>query len=111
MNLEIVKCTSHNFAIEITDPSGAPYAPRTGDVVIFGIQKRSTREILIVKTAKVEPSGMVNITFKPEDTKELRPDRYFYDVGLKTGNDYYMIVPLSEIVIRENVTDKEMAYV
>ena len=108
--IEIIRGTTNNFRIRITDSTGAPYVPAVTDRAIFGIKKnRNDQKLIITKTTKVSEDGTAFFTLCPEDTTDLCCDKYYYDVGLESGADYFNIIPPTPFYISYNVTKKGCA--
>ena len=54
----------------------------------------------IQKTASYDAeTGEYVFEFTPEDTEDLIPDRYCYDIGLQNGDDFYIVVPMTNFDI------------
>ena len=103
--MQFLKDTSHlkmtrgrTFSIDVTvtDDEGDPFVWAEGSVVRFGL-KRNPDDTTALLTVEVEPDtdGYVLITILPEQTEELSPGTYWYDIGYQEGDDYEDIVPLS----------------
>lgn len=105
MDIEIIRGTSKNIRLSLTDEAGNNYAPRPGDVAVFGVKRLlSSKELVITKKAEVQEDGTALFTLLPEDTAELCCDKYFYDVGLETGDEFYIVIPATTFRIKNNVT-------
>ena len=102
--IEIVKCTSDVIQITLTDHDGNLRALSSGEKIIFGLKRKCTdTDLLFVKAALPVDLGLYNVELCPEDT-DLEPGKYFYDVGLQSGGDYFNIVEPSPFVVQANVT-------
>ena len=106
--IEIVRGATETFAITITGANNALYALASGEVLVFGVKKNPAKdaELLIKKTVTSGNNGVYTIKISPEDTSELPFGNYFYDVGVKSGNDFYPVIEASQFVIRMNVTKR-----
>ena len=108
--IEIVRGTTNKFKISISGGSGAPYNPQDGDVAIFGVKKnKNDPDLIFVKKATISRDGTAVFLLCPEDTCDLRCDKYHYDVGLESGEDFYNIIPPTEFHISPNITAKGCA--
>lgn len=110
--LEIVRGTTKNLFITITDNSGEYYTLQNGDKIIFGIKSHYTNSNYdIYKIADISNKQGENnylISLSPADTINLEAGRYYYDVGLQTADgDYYMIIECDICCIKPAVTQKE----
>lgn len=62
--------------------TGEPYVPVTGDSIRFALKKKYTdAEPLIVKNI---PVNTLLLELDPDDTKELEPATYVFDIELTT---------------------------
>ena len=103
--IEIVRCTSNVLQINVTDANGAAYTLGDGESVVFGVKKEATdTELLIVKTAASVGDGVFMVALHPDDTENLAAGRYWYDVGVEKGADYFNVIELSPVVLVQNVT-------
>lgn len=108
--LEIVRGTSNTFQIEVRDADGNLYAATGGEKVIFGIKcKPEDPETAVVKTASMSAAGIYVVKLSPEDTEALKCGRYFYDVALQSGEDFYNIIESTPLVILANITKRGCA--
>ena len=105
--IEVVRGTTFNLTVEITVEGGGAYVPRDGDFAIFGVKRINKGDALVIKKkCRVQPDGTAFFTLKPEDTICLCCEKYTYDVGLQTGDDFYPVIPESVFRITKNVTYK-----
>ena len=108
--IEIVRGTTVIIQIDVLDAEGNPYTLQTGEKLIFGVKRKvADAEEIIVKTASVSEDGGYIVTLVPEDTLELPCDKYVYDVGLESGNDFYNVIEASPFVVCGNVTKRGCA--
>lgn len=111
--LSIVRGRTETIHITISDASGNAYVLGNEEKLIFGVKKNYyDASYLIKKTLTIHDvssiSGTYILTLKPEDTQYLRCDKYFYDVGLQSGNDYYTVIECSHFILERNVTIREV---
>lgn len=103
--IEIIRCTTNVFQVTVTDAKGALYNLGSGEKIVFGLKAKPTdTELLLTKTAEILGEGLFKISLCPEDTENLAPGRYSYDVGLDNGTDFFNIIEPSPFVIVQNVT-------
>lgn len=106
--IEIVRGTTLPMILEITDANGSLYSLGTGERVLFGVKKEPKDEspIFVLTAAAQGATGQYSITIYPENTQALEPGRYWYDVGLESGGDYFNIIEPSGFTILPNITSK-----
>lgn len=107
-NLEIVRGTSNTFGLTITDGDGNPYTLSENDTLVFGLKRRERDDQrVLIKPITHSVDDEYFLELSPEDTIDLVPGRYYYDVGLQRGDDvFYNIVEQSEFLIIPNVTKR-----
>lgn len=104
-DIKMVRGTSRTFEISVTDADGNPYTLKAGEKLIFGVKRQTAdEELLVCKVVTECTDGVCKVELDPEDTAELAVGKYYYDVGLQTGVDYYIIVELSIFTISANIT-------
>ena len=111
--IEIVRGTTVPISLEVTDANGLPYTAAAGEVILFGIKKEATDAAPIFCKAAVaedDEPGVYSFTITPENTKGLTPGRYYYDVGLESGGEFYNIIEPGPFMILPNITGKGDAY-
>lgn len=102
--ISIVRGTTNTLNITVLDASGNPYNLSGGEAIVFGIKQQRSEDCLVVKRIATGSDGKYAVTLNPNDTLELAPGRYLYDVGLQSGNCYYNVIRPSNFEILENVT-------
>ena len=106
-DIEIIRGTSNTLNIAVTDANGEPLTLSDGEVIIFGVKKRTEHEkCLIKKIITKVTDGVCSVEISPADTESMDFGKYSYDVGLKSGNDYFNIIPCSEFRVCDNVTGR-----
>lgn len=104
-DIRMVRGTSRTFSVSVTDANGNPYTLQSGEKLIFGVKKQAAdEELLICKVVTDCVDGVCTVELDPEDTIELAVGKYYYDVGLQSADDYYIVVELSNFNIAANVT-------
>lgn len=107
--IAIVRGTTRTIGVSIFDESGDPYTLGSGEVLRFGIKKNpSDTSYLVKKETTTQSEGAYLFTMVPSDTLSLPFGRYYYDVGLKSGTNYYNVIECSFFDIAFNVTDVNM---
>lgn len=103
--IEIVRGTTNTFQIEVRDANGVLYTVVAGEKIIFGIKEKPTdAELILAKSCSFQSVGSYLATLSPEDTANLEPGRYFYDVALQSGKNFYNIIEPMPFIIQPNVT-------
>lgn len=111
MNIEIIRGTSNTFNISLQDPQKQPYFLAAGEVLRFGVKIRpEDKSCLIEKelTAEDLKNGVYPVKLTPEDTANLSCYTYCYDVGVQSGDDYWIVLG-GYLEITKNITGKKVA--
>ena len=78
---------------------GTPFFLEEGDKVLFTVKNRYDKEMIqkeILPSAQNEETGEITIILSPEDTINMNPQAYTYDVLLVTASgDAYTFIPRS----------------
>ncbi len=108
MDIEIIRGTSNNIRVTLRNKkTGGIYNPQPGDTAVFGVKKMlNAAGFVLVKRAEVEEDGTALFMLRPEDTAALCCDKYYYDVGLETGDDFYNVIPATPFRITSNITSR-----
>lgn len=107
--IEVVRGTTNTFEISIVDSSGGAYDLGSNEKIMFGIKKKpEDKETIFTKTAEVIGSGLFRVTISPADTEALAFGRYWYDVGLQNGADFYNVIEANPFEILANITSREV---
>ena len=108
--IEIVRGTTNTFQIEVRDANGDLLAAGKDEKVIFGVKRNAEDDNLIIaKAATMTDTGIFTVTLSPADTEGLKFGRYFYDVGLQSGEQYYNIIEPMPFIIQANITKRGCA--
>ena len=108
--IEIVRGTTNNIELTVTDADGILYQTATGDKIIFGVKKKpEDKERVITKTAEKVSAGVYSVALAPEDTASMNCGKYWFDVGLESGENFYNIIEPNLFVILHNITEKGCA--
>lgn len=94
----------------IKTADGEDYVLSDTDVIYLDVKKNAADKAAVfsksVTAVKYDEKGVLPITILPEDTAQLSPGDYFFDVRLFMDEDnIYTIIPMSKLKIVRNVTD------
>ena len=94
----------------IKTADGEDYVLSDTDVIYLDVKKNAADKTAVfsksVTAVKYDEKGTLPITILPEDTAQLSPSDYFFDVRLVMDEDnIYTIIPMSKLKIVRNVTD------
>lgn len=106
MKIEIPKGTTFRAVILLTYEDGTPYTYTSGDVMRFGVKAEDlSGSLLIEKTLSYDSGeGGFVLELSPSDTSDFSIGTYLYDIGLESGNDYFMAVKCDEFIVGRAVT-------
>ena len=106
-DIEIVRGRSETLAITVTDDDGELYTLADGEKIVFGVKKKpEDDECVLKKIITALTDGVCTVEIKPEDTESLPYGKYFYDVGLLSGDNYFTVIPSSVFHVRKNITKR-----
>ena len=108
-NIKMIRGTTFEQSIHLTQ-NGEDYQLKPGEKLRFGVKENSqqTRYIIIKEWNSNEVSnGFFTLTINPQDTLKMPCKKYKYDLGLQSGDDYFMIIPESDFWLCENITKWE----
>ena len=104
-NIEIVRGTTNVIEITVLDGDGNLRNLSSGEAILFGVKERlSDENYIFVRAATQKDLGTYTVELAKEDTEGLNYGRYFYDVGLQSGDNFFNIVEVSPFIIAHNVT-------
>ena len=111
-NITLTRARTHALIVSLTDASGNPYVMSNDEFLIFGVKKNLSSNTYLVNkkidsTATNDTEGQYIFEITPNDTANLTPDTYYWDIGLQRGTKYYSVVDTSRLVLEGNVTVKE----
>lgn len=94
----------------IKTADGEDYVLSDTDVIYLDVKKNAADKMAVfrksITAADYDDNGVLPITIFPEDTVELSPGDYFFDVRLFMDEDnIYTIIPMATLKIVRNVTD------
>lgn len=106
-NIEIIRGTSNTIQIRVTNADGDPLTLAGSEKIIFGVKKKPWNDECVLKKVMTEiENGICTVEIKPEDTEALEFGKYFYDVGMLSGDNYFNIIPSSVFHVMHNITDR-----
>lgn len=104
---------SRDISIELKS-GGEPYALKGGEKLIFTVKQFKSRDaddiIQKVMTADDIEDGLYIVRLKPEDTINMEPGTYFFDIAIAVNEDFYTIIKVDKFIITDALSDKEDAY-
>lgn len=102
----VIRGTTNSFGVTVTDEEGNDYTLEADQVLVFGLKRNKLDDNrVLVKKINRRNSGEHYLEISPEDTKNLEPGMYYYDIGMQQGQSiFYNIVEASPFVIKPNVT-------
>lgn len=105
-DVEIVRGTTNTFEITVTNANGEPYILGSGEKLLFGVKKNHTDgRYIFVKTIRLcDKPGVYSVTINPEDTEICDCCKYFYDVAVQSGDNFFNIIEASFFHVKKNIT-------
>jgi hypothetical protein len=102
-NLIMTRGDTFSVTLNLKDGDGNDVVRVPGDIVYFTVKKStSTADIVTQKTLQYNES---QLTINPDDTKEIDPGNYLYDIQLtKSTGEVYTLVKPSAFTVRADVT-------
>jgi hypothetical protein len=67
-------------------------------------KKHTDTDYVFVKGVKVGKDGVYTVNINPEDTEECDCCRYYYDVAVQSGENFYNVIEASVFDICKNIT-------
>lgn len=109
MDIKMIRGTTFKQPIHLTQ-NEMNYSLKPGEILRFGVKEseHQARYIIIKEwESKDVIDGLFILTINPQDTLKLPCKKYKYDLGLQSGDDYFMIIPESDFQLCENITKWE----
>lgn len=104
-DVEVVRGTTNTFQITVTNANGELYTLGTNEKLLFGVKKNHTdKNYVFVKTVRVGENGVYTVTLHPEDTDLCDCRKYYYDVAIQSGNNFFNIIEASFFHVKKNIT-------
>lgn len=107
--IQILRGESVTLNIGLTDTDGNVYFLQAGEILRFGVKlQHHETEYRILKelTADDAKSGVYPVTLLPADTQNMR-GKYYYDVGVQNGDNYYLVIEKSTFEVQDAITKWE----
>ncbi len=104
---KMVRGATEHMKITIREKGGSVYLLTPEEVLRFGVTKHPGDDGYIIKkemTAENESDGSYYFDIMPQDTLSLAFGKYYYDVGVQSGDNYYPVIRCSEFIVADNVT-------
>lgn len=104
--IQMVRGTTKRLEITVTDADYTPFKLAAGDVILFGVKEKPSDEeyVFLKKVYNGSQDGVYAVKVNPEDTANIAPGRYCYDVGAQVGAAYYNVIKPSPFDVLANVT-------
>lgn len=106
--ISIVRGTTQMVNIDLVDAGGTPYSLGADEVLRFGVKRcPEDEDYLLVKELTAEnqdEQGTYVLILEPADTCTMKFGRYYYDVGMQSGEQYYNVIECSNFHLRYNIT-------
>lgn len=106
--ISIIRGTTQMVNIDLVDAGGNPYSIGSDEVIRFGVKRHpEDEEYLLIKELTIDNQDEVGtyvLTLAPVDTERMKFGRYYYDVGMQSGEQYYNVIECSTFNIRYNIT-------
>ena len=100
-DLRLTRGDSATLAIGLTDENGKEYKLKSGDRLILCAKKSISDNAYAIQ---LQADENAQFTFRPSDTANLAYGSYYYDIQLtQASGNVYTVIPLSHIVITEEV--------
>lgn len=107
--IEVVRGTTNTFEISIVDSGGGAYDLGSNEKIMFGIKKKpEDKETIFTITAEIIGSGLFSVKISPSHTENLPFGKYWYDVGLQNGEDFYNVIEANPFEVVPNITSREV---
>ena len=108
--IEVPRGTLYPVRIDLVDPDGNLYTLADGERLVLGVTDSYQGDgVLFTREASRDPDGVYVVDIEPEDTAELAPGRYFYDVNLYLGDGRPMnVIELSAMDIIQSTASIEV---
>lgn len=96
----LTKGDTATIYVEVKDLDGNSYEWVDGDIVTLTVKKTPSSDVSLHKVATDDHYIIID----HDDTSNLKPGLYVYDVQLQSGNNIYTIVPMSYFELRNEVS-------
>lgn len=109
LELSMVRGRTANFGIRLRDAEGEPLRLTEGQEIIFGMATptRPDDTLLEKKIPAGTGEGYFILSLAPEDTANLNPGNYLYDISLKGQGEFFTIIEANAFTLRQDITKYE----
>ena len=106
-NLKVARGRSRTFKLELLDEDDNFYSLAGDEKIIFGVKKNPAidEDYVILKAVTSGTDGVYKFSISPADTIDLICGKYYYDIGLQSGAEYYPIIDTETFEVTQNVTE------
>lgn len=109
--INMIRGTTLNQQIKL-QIDGEPYLLSEGEFIRFGVKEshNNTRLLIDKKFYNKDQSedGIIDFSIDPLETINWPCKTYKYDIGLQSDKDYFIIIPQSDFVVKQNITSYEV---
>ena len=108
-DIKMIRGTTFKQSIHLKQ-NGENYSLNPGEILRFGVKEsgQQTRYIIMKEWTPADVvDGVFTLVIEPQDTLKMPYKKYKYDLGLQSGEDYFMIIPESVFQLCENITKWE----
>lgn len=108
--IKMVRGTDHTIVIALTnDDSEEQYEMAANEMIVFTVKRCKNDDNALIERrvtgSEVNDDGLYVVSIIPSDTIDLKPDRYYYDIGfLNSSGEFTMLVESSPFVIASNIS-------
>jgi hypothetical protein len=86
-----------------------PYFLSDDEYLRFGVKEAGyNKRFLINKTFTSKDqdpeTGFIEFKIMPKETIDWPIKTYKYDIGLQSGEDYFVVIPESDLILKQNIT-------
>ena len=105
--IEMVRGTTAIQQIRLMENS-QPYFLSENEYVCFGVKEAGYSSRLLIDkrftSTDQDEDGVIEFKILPNETAKWPVKTYKYDIGLQSGEDYFIVIPESDLVLKQNIT-------
>ena len=106
-DVEIIRGTTNTFDITVTNAFGELYELGASEQLLFGVKRNyDDKEYIFVKSVRIGSNGVYSVVINPEDTEQCDCCRYYYDVSIQSGDNFFNVIETSSFHICKNITKR-----
>ena len=106
--IEMVRGSTSVQLIRLLEDS-EPYILSDDEYLRFGVKEAGYNKRLLINkkftSADQDEDGFIEFKIMPNETAEWPVKIYKYDIGLQSGEDYFVVIPESNLVLKQNITN------